>query len=134
MATYLDYYNEQISPSLRAIDLFLKTDTSDTICIDVVGELLDLPHDEICSLMKAFEITVIDKVSFFTIMQHGSSQICKFFAREVQRKLPYFYSFYDISYIYQIPYETIVKAAEKSKLTHITNKNLHTLFSNIILT
>lgn len=133
MATYLDYYNEQISPTLRAIDLFLKTETSKTINIETVGELLDLSHDEICSLMKTFEISTIDKVSFFTIMLYGSSQICKFFAREVQRKSPYFYSFYDISYIYQIPYDVIVKAAEKSNLTHITNNNLHKLFSYITL-
>lgn len=134
MNTYLDYYNEKISPSLKAIDLFLKTEECDVISFDIVGELLDLSHDEILSLMKAFHLTTLDKVSFFTIMQYGSSPICKLFAREVQRKIPHFYSFYDISYIYQIPYDVIVEAAEKSQLSHITNKNLHKLFNQIPLT
>jgi hypothetical protein len=133
MSTYLEYYNENIAPSLQAIDLFLKTTEEKQVDIKKISELLDLSTKEIETLMRAIGISYIDKVSFFTIMQYGSSPICKLFARELQRKLPLFYSFHDISYIYQIPYETIVEAAKKANLSDITNENIHTLFSNIEL-
>ena len=133
MSTYLEYYNETIAPSLQAIDLFLKTNKKAIIDKNMVSELLDISLNEINALMRALGLSQIDQVSFFTIMQYGSSSICKLFARELQRKLPHFYSFHDISYIYEIPYETIVEAAQKAELTSITNQNIHTLFSNIDL-
>lgn len=133
MSTYLEYYNETIAPSLQAIDLFLKTNKKAQIEKNIASELLDLSLKEINALMRAFGISYIDHVSFFTIMQYGSSSICKLFARELQRKLPNFYSFHDISYIYEIPYETIVEAAQKANLSSITNQNIQTLFSNIEL-
>ncbi|PKM94072.1 MAG: hypothetical protein CVU84_11470 [Firmicutes bacterium HGW-Firmicutes-1] len=133
MSTYLDYYNENFAPSLKAIDLFLKTKTASSFSIDVVSELLDLSADEIKSLMKGIGIDILDRVSFFTIMQYGSSPVCRLFSRELQRKLPTSYSFQDVSYIYQIPYDQIVEAAQKADISVITNQNIHTLFSNIIL-
>lgn len=133
MSTYLEYYNETIAPRLQAIDLFLKTREEAHVDNNSVAELLSLSIKEIDALMRALGISHIDQVSFFTIMQYGSSFICKLFARELQRKLPSFYSFQDISYIYEIPYETIVEAANKANLSSITKENLHTLFSNIEL-
>lgn len=133
MTTYLDYYNEYIAPSLKAIDLFLKTHMNEKITIDVAMDLLDLSYDEVQDLMSKFHMDSIDQVSFFKIMQNGSSSICKLFSREVQRKLPHFYSFFDISYIYQIPYERVVEAAMFVGITSITNQNIHDLFSAIII-
>lgn len=133
MITYLDYYDENIAPSLIAIDLFLKTHMDEKITIDVTIELLDLSYNEVMDLMSKFHIDEIDRIGFFKIMQNGSSSICKLFSREIQRKLPHFYSFFDISYIYQIPYEKVVEAAMSANITSITNKNIHTLFSKIII-
>ncbi|PKM50924.1 MAG: hypothetical protein CVV02_09450 [Firmicutes bacterium HGW-Firmicutes-7] len=133
MNTYLDYYNENFAPSLKAIDLFLKTNIESSISIGEISELLGLSSDEIRSLMRAIGIDIIDKVSFFTIMQYGSSAVCRLFSREVQRKLPQYYSFDDVAYIYQIPHDQIAEAAQKAKIKKITTQNIHTLFSNIIL-
>lgn len=133
MSTYLEYYNETIAPKLQAIDIFLKTTEDTYIDKNTVSELLDLTIKEIDALMRAFGISQIDQVSFFTIMQYGTSSICKLFGRELQRRLPKFYSFQDIAFIYEIPYETIIEAAQKASLTDITNDNIHILFSNIEL-
>lgn len=133
MSTYLKYYNENIAPKLQKIDLFLKTEQEDTFSSDVVSELLDIPTDEVEEIMKSFQVSKLDKISFFIIMQNGSSELCKLFSRELQRKVPHFYSFYDISYIYQIPYETVVDAANSVGLNSITQDNLNTLLDNIYL-
>lgn len=131
MSTFLDYYNLNYGSKLMEIDLFLKTESSDDMPREIVMDLLSLCKEEMEGIMKSFCIDHIDVPAFFVIMQNGSSPICRLFSREVQRKMPYFYSFYDISYIYQIPYEHVVDGANKANMTSITSENIHKLFSYI---
>jgi hypothetical protein len=133
MSTYLQYYNENVAPKLQKIDLFLKTEESETLSPDIICELLDISIDEVDDLIDTYKISNLDKISFFIIMQNGSSEICKMFSREIQRKIPHFYSFYDISYIYQIPYEIVVDAAVSAGLNSITQQDLNVLFEHIII-
>jgi hypothetical protein len=133
MSTYLQYYNENVAPKLQKIDLFLKTEESETLSPDIICELLDISIDEVDDLIDTYKISNLDKISFFIIMQNGSSEICKMFSREIQRKIPHFYSFYDISYIYQIPYEIVVDAAVSAGLNSITQQDLNDLFEHIII-
>jgi len=133
MSTYLDYYNDTIAPKLEAIDLFIKIDSENSMTTQQIAKLLDIPHNEVNFLIDVLGIEKLDKVSFFTIMQYGSSEICKLFSREIERKLPKVYGLQDISYIYQIPYEIVTNAANKADLMYITNENIQTLFSNIIM-
>ncbi len=131
MATYLDYYNNHFGTKIKEIDLFLKADQSNGITTDIISELLSISHDEIEHLIDVYKIEKIDAVSFFHFMQNGSSDLCKLFSRELQRKMPHFYSFYDVSYIYQIPYDHVVAGAQSAQLTNITNENMHALFEHI---
>ncbi|QUH28602.1 hypothetical protein [Vallitalea guaymasensis] len=131
MATYLDYYNNHLSPKLQKIDLFLKTEEKDVIDMDVVSELLDISNHEIKKIMRNNDIDSITKHSFIMIMFYGSSDICKLFSREVKQKVPNSYSPLDISYIYQLPYESVIQAAEEASIENITTKNINKLFSYI---
>ncbi|MBC7959700.1 MAG: hypothetical protein H7X94_07525 [Vallitaleaceae bacterium] len=131
MCTYLEYYNENYASKIQAIDLFLKADHENGFTLESISTLLNITMEEIETLMKTFQIQQIDAVSFFVLLQNGSSSICKLFSRELHRKMPYFYSFYDISYIYQIPYEHVVEGAKSADLNHITSQNIHLLFENI---
>ncbi|GMQ62309.1 hypothetical protein [Vallitalea maricola] len=131
MATYLDYYNNHLSPKLKKIDLFLKTEEKDVFDMDVVSELLNISNHEIKKIMRNNDIDSITKQSFIMIMFYGSSDICKLFSREVKRKVPNSYSPSDISYIYQLPYESVIQAAEEASIENITTKNINKLFSYI---
>ncbi len=131
--TYLEYYNSTLAPKLQSIDLFLKTEESDEYTIDTVSELLNLSMDEIETIMQHANMKVINRLSFFIIMQNGSSEICKMFSRELQRKLPATYTYFDISYIYQIPYDVVKEAAEEANIHDITTDNINTLFSYIYI-
>lgn len=131
MATYLDYYNNNLSPKLKEIDLFLKTEEKDIIDTNVVSELLDISNHEIEEIMRNNDIDSITKHSFIMIMFYGSSDICKLFSREVKRKVPNSYSPSDISYIYQLPYESVIQAAKKASIKNITANNINELFSYI---
>ena len=131
MTTYLEYYNTNLSPKLQKIDLFLKTEESNTVDITMVSDLLYISEAEIKEIMSDNELEAITKLSFFIIMYEGSSDICKLFAREINRKIPHFYSLSDISYIYQIPYEDVLEAAEQANINSITSNNINELFSYI---
>lgn len=131
MRTYLDYYNKHFANKIKAIDLFLKEIHTDIMDSNTVSDLLDISDEEIKIIMSDHNIQEIDKVSFFVLMQNGSSPVCKLFKRELQRKMPHFYSFYDISYIYQIPYEHVVEGAKNANLNSITSENIHELFEHI---
>jgi hypothetical protein len=131
--TYLDFYEKIYSKKLQEIDLFLKTSEWENYTHEQVSCLLDLNEKEVCKIMTTYNIESIDQKTFFIIMEHGSSEICKLFSREVERKLPIFYSLDDISYIYNIPYEALARAAYKANLSNITSKNIPTLFSYIKL-
>ncbi|GMQ59472.1 hypothetical protein AN1V17_38690 [Vallitalea sediminicola] len=131
MATYLDYYNNHLSPKLKKIDLFLKTEEKDIIDMNVVSELLDISNYEIRKIMRKNSIDNITKHSFIMIMFYGSSDICKLFSREVKRKVPNSYSPSDISYIYQLPYESVIQAAQEASIKDITTQNINKLFSYI---
>lgn len=131
MSTYLDYFNTYLSPKLQEIDLFLKTHEKNDINPAEVVSLLDITQLEINNIMHLHELDHISKHSFFIIMYNGSSDICQLFSREISRKMPNAYSPLDISYIYQIPYDHVIEAAEKACIDAITTDNLNELFSYI---
>lgn len=131
MNTYLEYYNTNLSPKLQEIDLLLKTQEDDTIDMDIVSKLLEISNSEIEEIMINNGIIEITKHSFFIIMINGSSDICKLFARELQVNIPDYYSLTDISYIYQLPYESVLEASKQASLKNITSKNINKLFAYI---
>lgn len=133
MITYLEYYNTNLSPKLQEIDLFLKTDEGNAIDINVASKLLEITTSEIKEIMSNNGLTNITKHSFFIIMLNGSSDICKLFARELQVNIPDYYSISDISYIYQLPYDSVLQAAKKASIEDedITSENINELFAYI---
>ncbi|MCT4596876.1 MAG: hypothetical protein N4A50_03215 [Vallitalea sp.] len=133
MTTYLEYYNTNLSPKLQEIDLFLKTEEDNIIDINDVSKLLEITKSEIKEIMSVNGLNDITKHSFFIIMLNGSSDICKLFARELQVSIPDYYSISDISYIYQLPYESVLKAAKQASIEDkdITSKNINELFAYI---
>lgn len=133
MTTYLQYYNDYLSPKLKEIDIFLKTNEEDIIDINIVSELIELSIEEIKIIMDDNKIDIINKHSFILIMFYGSSNICKLFSREIKCKAPDFYSPYDISYIYQIPYDHVIQAIDKANIKNITTNNINQLFSYIYI-
>ncbi|TCT14657.1 hypothetical protein EDC18_105138 [Natranaerovirga pectinivora] len=135
MDTFLDYYKNNISPTLEKIDLFFKTeeDKGNTISLDILSELLDISITEVEEILDRYEIKNVNKSSFFIVMKEGSSEICKYFKRQLETGLLNQYTPKNIAYIYQIPQQIIEKAMVESNLQSITPKNLNTLFSYIYI-
>ncbi|MFP4697437.1 MAG: hypothetical protein ACLFMO_01900 [Eubacteriales bacterium] len=135
MNTFQDYYQANISPKLKEIDLFFKTkeQPEKDIPFNVVSELLDIKEGEVRKISSKYNLDYINKANFFIIMREGSSEICKLFNRQLSCGLSSSFTPKDISYIYQIPIDIIKKAMIESEIHNITPKNLDTLFSYIYI-
>lgn len=135
MDTFQNYYQINIAPKLKKIDLFFKTEDYKTapITVDVISELLDLDAEEIQSILKKHHLKEVTKINFFLIMRDGSSDICKLFRRQLSTGLNDTYTPQEIAYIYEIPEDIINKAMFESGLHTISVQNLDQLFSYIYI-
>jgi len=128
--TFLDLYQKNVAPKLEKIDLFLKTEP-EHLNMESTAQLLHITKEEVSQIMLQEDIPSITPATFFIIMYHGSSDICKLLRREWERKSPQEYSIEDISYIYNLPKHQIHSAVEFLGVESITAENIHFLFSYI---
>lgn len=131
--TFNDYYNSTIIPKLKSIDLFIKTHSDDYVPIETTSTLLDISSKEVSDILKTNNLLSIDKNTFFIVMKEGSSNICQLFNRQLEIGYNSTYSPQDISYIYDIPKDIILKAMSASKIHIIDNNNLHALLDYIYI-
>lgn len=127
--TYLQHYEETIEPQLQQIDVFIKA--QDPITVNSLAQLLSISELEIHNIITEANITQLNKMTFFMIMKKGSSPICKLFDRELERKTFNRYSIEDVSYIYDIPVNKVLKASNTIETDMFNSSNIRTLFSYI---
>jgi len=132
MFSYLEYYAYCIRPRLKEIDLFVKT-SKRSISISDAASILMLNSQEVIGIMKKEGIKLINRKAFFKIMENGSSDICRLFRREIERKSPHIYSIEDISYIYDIDLEKIKNVCSLLKIKEITPYTLPDVFAQIAI-
>ncbi len=128
----MEYYTYYIRPKLKEIDLLIKTNEGN-IELCEASNVLSISAEELEHIMQKERIEAIDSKSFFKVMKHGSSEICKLFKREMECNSPYTYSAEDIAYIYNIDKSTVKCACENLNIKEITPYTLPSLFSNIVI-
>ena len=132
MQTFLDYYEKEIQPQIAAIDIFLKSEEP-PYDADIVGELLEIPQAEWQILLQEENITFLTKAAFFRLMKRGSSPLCGMFRRATELHLPEVYTAEVIAYIFDLPIETVRKAAKETGQEFFTEAMLPQMFSMISL-
>lgn len=128
--SFLDVYKSEIAPKLREIDILIKT-LDGPLGKPSVCRILQISKNELDKIMEANDIKEIDRLTFFTIMQNGSSEICGLFRREVESGSPYTYEKDKIAYIYNLKTEDVSNACEKLGIVEATPFTLPLLFSLI---
>lgn len=128
--SFLDVYQSEIAPKLKEIDITIKT-LDKPLSKSVVCRILQISKDELNKIMEHNNIKKINRLSFFTIMQNGTSDICKFYKREVECGSPYTYKREKIAYIYNLKIEDVNCACEKLGIVEATPFTLPILFSQI---
>lgn len=132
MQTFLDYYEQEIQPQIAAIDIFLKSEEP-PYDSDIVGDLLDIPPSEWQQVLQEEKITFITRSIFFQLMKRGNSPLCGMFRRATELYLPEAYTAEVIAYIFDLPIESVRKAAEKLGQKTFTDEMLPQIFSEISL-
>ncbi len=127
---YLTRYRTNIISRLKAIDLFLKTNTAPydqrTVC-----ELLGISAEELDKITSEHKITSITPSAFALIMKNGSGELCRAFKRQLECGLTDSYSPEQVSYIYNIDIDVVLNAYATMGVSRLHKGLLETLFSNI---
>ncbi|MDF2613228.1 MAG: hypothetical protein K0S71_1014 [Clostridia bacterium] len=126
-------YSQNIRPKLEEIDIFLK---SSTMPYDVndVADLLSVPSADILEIMTRLEISILDKINFFSLLFHLPSYICKLIKRQWQYSTEKAYSPEMIADIYQINIHKVKSAFEELNIQYIKSDQVDEVFKRIYST
>lgn len=123
-------YKRNIQSKLQEIDIFLKT-TPVPYEVSEVSDLLYISLDDLTYIMQDKKITILNMVSFFTIIQTSSSYICKLIQREWEYAGAKYYTPEAISYIYELNLDKVQAAFKQSGLCQVDSHNINELFQYI---
>ena len=123
-------YERNIESKIKEIDIYLKTETPPYKAEDV-SDLLHIEIGDLVSIMKNENITTLNILSFFTIIQTSSSYICQLIQREWKYQGLEHYTPEAISYIYDLNLDKVRFAFKMSGLSQVTPDNIKQLFQHI---
>ncbi len=118
----IDIYNNIITPKLKELDIFLKT--NENMSLNQVSEILEISKEELENILVKINQKEINQKNFLSIMLNGTSLICKILKREIECGAPYFYNAKDLSYIYDLDYEKVLSAYNFLNMDKITAKQI----------
>ena len=123
-------YECNIESKIKEIDIFLKT-TSPPYKMKDVSELLHIETTDLVCIINNENITVLNILSFFTIIQTSTSYICQLIQREWKYQGAKHYTPEAISYIYDLNLDKVRLAFKQSGLVQVTPNNIKQLFAHI---
>lgn len=129
---YLTHYRTNILSRLREIDIFIKTKPAPYTKKDVL-EILNMPSCEFDKITSDLGIACITPFALMLIMKNGSGELCTAFRRELECGLTDSYSPEQVSYIYNIDINIVLRAYADMGVTLLHKGLLETLFSNIYI-
>lgn len=132
MQTFLQFYEQEIQPPIRAIDIFLKTETQ-PYNHQQVADLLCVSKAQLLEIMQQEKLAIITKGTFFHIMQSLPSFFCKMFCREISCGVTSAYSLQEISYIYDLEPKAVEVAAKKIGKFQFFSAELPMIFEEIMI-
>lgn len=125
-------YIKSIGPKLEAIDIFLKENVS-PFQVYEVAHILEIDTTELLTLMDILEIKKIDRISFFTLVLHASSEICQLIKRQLKYNHPTTYTPEMIAEIYKLNIHKVKSAFADLSKELITDVELMDVFKRIHL-
>jgi len=130
--SFLEFYKARIYDVLCEIDILIKT-SENYINITEISKVLNLNEEEINNIMISKGLKNINQKSFFTVMEQGSSYICKLYQKEKETGSPYFYTPEQIAYIYDLDTDIVVAICEELGIAEITSFLLADIFGEITI-
>lgn len=128
--SFAKVYERNIESKIKEIDIYLKTETP-PYKVEDVSDLLHIETADLISTIKRENITTLNIVSFFTIIQTSSSYICQLIQREWKYQGLKHYTPEAISYIYDLNLDKVRHAFKESGLSQVDSDNIKQLFEHI---
>ncbi len=123
-------YTNNIESRIKEIDIFLKA-TPPPYKLEDVSNLLHIDLDDLIFIIENKNITSLNIISFFTIVQTSSNYICQLIQREWKYSRIKYYTPEIISYIYDLNPDKVRLAFKQSGLSYVDSNNIKELFQYI---
>ena len=130
MKSFFNLYYNEICPTLKALDIMIKS-KYESVDINELSYLLHITPAEINKILEFKHLSKISSEFIPTIMLNGSSYICKIFKKSLSYYNCNSYQPKDISYIYNIDIKKVEEAFKQLNLKEISSVNLSELFKLI---
>jgi hypothetical protein len=130
LISFLEIYQEDIAPKLKALDVLLKS-MDEPITASEAAQALCVREDEALRLMRLMGVSRVDRKALLTMMDKASSRICRMYQREKRVGSPYVYTREDVAYIYGLPIGAVNQACEELGIRKLTSYTLADLFSRV---
>ena len=128
--TFLEEYNVRIRPFVAGVDVFLKT-SDYPLCAADVACVLEIDEREVLSALADIGRNTIDQEAFLAVMERGSSEICRMYAREVGIGSPPVYTADQIAYVYNLDKSLVEDACKKMQIKEVTAFTMPLVFAQI---
>ncbi len=130
MASFFNTYYNEICPTLRELDVIIKSNYSH-VDINELSSLLGITPEEIHIILDSKNIESLSSEVIPTVMLNGSSYICRIFKKSLSYYNSKTYSPRDIAYIYSIDEKKVLNAFSELHITEISESNFPQLFKLI---
>ena len=130
MTSFFNTYYNEICPTLKELDVIIKSNYSN-VDINELSTLLGITPEEIHIILDSKNIESLSSEVIPTIMLNGSSYICRIFKKALSYNNNKTYSPRDIAYIYSIDEEKVLNACSELHITEISESNFPQLFKLI---
>ena len=127
---FLELYESMVAPRLALIDISMKTRQFAITPLEASAMLM-ISESEVNELMQERGSEIIDRRTFFSIMEAGSSWLCGLYRRECEIGSPYVYTIDDVAYIYGIEAPVVREAFAKAGVIEATQYTLPLVFQQI---
>lgn len=124
---YWDIYSHEIMPRINKADLLLKTSEA-SIQPHMAASVLDISLSELFLIMSRLHIASVTSESFPLIMLHGSSTLCRLFARELRLGCSESYEPMQIASIYSLDPDKVRKAFDALGISSADSSQLKQIF------
>lgn len=130
--SFLDFYEEEIGPRLKSIDLILKLNDNN-ISYESAALLFGTDAEKIKSALCSENINSITAKTIIPVMLKVDSFICRLIKRELEYGCPYFYSPEAVSYIYNLDKKNVKDAFAFLELKTASENQLPAVFAQIFV-
>ena len=130
--SYWEFFQQYYKPLIQNIDILLKC-MEEPISAADAAKALSMTEQDIEGIMTRKNIQFIDQKSFWGIVMHGNSHLCRLLHRQCLCGSPDRYSPEHIAYIYSLQAVHVTEVCKANGYTAVPAQNLEDILNKIYI-